>query len=302
MVLSAVPVMSLPIWGSLPSKRLAPDVAIITSLAPPLGFQSGLNPTGTGDCDGAVNDTNGQPIKIPCTCPPPQDEYINQLVANVQAGHVLNNPTVLVSYPADDSASSRSARLNAAAVTIQNLNGSGKGCPIVSTTFKAQQQAIDGDDSGTSVPTSSTGAGSPAASPSTSSTGDATSPTPSSTSDEATIRSLAPSLGFQSGLNPTGTGDCDGAVNGANGQPVKIPCTCPPPQEEYLSQLVANVQAGHALENPTVGISYPLDDSVQSKSARITAALITLQNLNGPGEGCPAASTTLQAQQKALGV
>ena len=31
---------------------------------------------------------------------------------------------------------------------------------------------------------------------------------------DAEVAVLAPSLGFQSGLNPTGTGDCDGAVNG----------------------------------------------------------------------------------------
>lgn len=69
--------------------------------------------------------------------------------------------------------------------------------------------------------------------------------------------SLIPSLGFSAGVNPTGkplkqpfisstitnalclscfrvgTGDCDGAVDGANGQPIKVPCACPPTQDVF---------------------------------------------------------------------
>jgi hypothetical protein len=60
-----------------PSPNATPDAATITQLAPPLGFQSGVNPTGTGDCDGAIDGADGKPIKIPCSCPPPQDEYIS---------------------------------------------------------------------------------------------------------------------------------------------------------------------------------------------------------------------------------
>ena len=67
-----------------------------------------------------------------------------------------------------------------------------------------------------------------------------------------------------------------------------------------IQALVKNVQAGVAVNNPSVKVGFPTDDSKQSQSARITAALITLQNLNGPGKGCPASSTTLLAQQKAL--
>ena len=67
-----------------------------------------------------------------------------------------------------------------------------------------------------------------------------------------------------------------------------------------FQSLVKNVQAGIAVNNPSVKVSFPTDNSNASKSARITAALITLQNLNGPGKGCPAVSTTLLAQQKAL--
>src|ERR1700722_5408343 len=30
-----------------------------------------------------------------------------------------------------------------------------------------------------------------------------------------------------------GHGNCDGAVNGANGQPIKVPCSCPPSQADF---------------------------------------------------------------------
>jgi len=290
----AAPALSLPIsWGTI-RRAAAPDAATITALAPPLGFHSGVNPTGTGDCDGAVNGADGNPIKIPCACPPAQDVYIQQLVANVQNGHALNNPTVQLSFPTDDSKQSQSARLNAAAVTLQNLNGPGKGCPVVSTTFGAQQKAID---AGTSV---STPVGNNVAAPAPSAAPPSDSNDGSDAPDAATIESLAPPLGFKSGVNPTGTGDCDGAVNGADGKPIKVPCSCPPAQDVYIKQLIANVQAGHALNNPTVQVSYPTDHSPQSQSTRINAALFTLQNLNGLGVGCPASSTTLIAQQKAL--
>jgi hypothetical protein len=42
-----------------------------------------------------------------------------------------------------------------------------------------------------------------------------------------------PDFGLQSGLNPTGTGDCDGIRNAA-GQIVKIPCACPPERGFFL--------------------------------------------------------------------
>ena len=67
-----------------------------------------------------------------------------------------------------------------------------------------------------------------------------------------------------------------------------------------LQALVKNVQAGIAVNNPSVKVAFPTDNSNQSQSTRINAALITPQNLNGPGKGCPAVSTTLLARQKAL--
>jgi len=216
-----------------------------------------------------------------------------------------NNPSVKVSFPTSNSNQDQSIRLNAAGITLQNLNGPGKGCPVASTTIQSQQKALD---AGTDVPASSnppaqSQPASPAPAPAP-----APSPAPSNPGqgntggslDAATIRSLAPALGFNSGVNPTGTGDCDGAVNGADGKPIKVPCSCPPPQDVYLDSLVKNVQAGMAVNNPSVKVGFPTDNSNQSQSARITAALITLQNLNGAGKGCPASSTTLVARQKAL--
>ena len=45
------------------------------SLVPQFGVQAGVNPTGTGECDGIPN-AQGIPIKIPCICPPDRDVFI----------------------------------------------------------------------------------------------------------------------------------------------------------------------------------------------------------------------------------
>jgi hypothetical protein len=265
LVVLAVTVSSIPI-----SRR---DVN--EALIPQFGFQSGVNPTGTGDCDGAVKGANGEPIKIPCSCPPDRQTFVQDLNQNVAAGHATNNPSVLVSFPEDNSTASQLARLNAATVTLQNLNGPGKGCPVVSTTFQAQAAAINA------------GAAPPSRRAAT-------------TSSPAQIEAVAPSLGFTSGKNPTGTGNCDGAVNGADGKPIAVPCACPPDQATFNQHLVGDVLAGEAVNNPSVKVSYPLDNSPASQLARVNTALVSLQNLNGPGKGCPAVSTTLSAQQAAL--
>jgi hypothetical protein len=64
--------------------------------------------------------------------------------------------------------------------------------------------------------------------------------------------------------------------------------------------LNTNVAAGHAVNNPGISVSFPTDNSKASQLARINTSLVTLQNLHGPGVGCPAVSTTLQAQAKAI--
>lgn len=250
-----------------------------SSLIPEFGFQSGLNPTGTGDCDG-INGPNGQPIKIPCACPPDRASFIQSLNANVAAGHAVNNPSVSVSFPTDNSKDSQLARIQTALVTLQNLNGPGVGCPAASTTFVAQQKAIQ---DGTAAPAAAPPAApAPSASPASAPAAGGVDP------------ALVPDFGLQSGLNPTGTGDCDG-ING-----VKIPCSCPPDRNTFIQSLNANVAAGHAVNNPSVSLSFPTGDSNQDKASRIIASLITLQNLKGPGVGCPAASTTFSAQLAAV--
>lgn len=78
-ILLSLATLGLPAFSApLVLKRQSgvPDPATITRLAPPLGFSAGLNPTGTGDCDGAVNGADGKPIKVPCSCPPAPDVYI----------------------------------------------------------------------------------------------------------------------------------------------------------------------------------------------------------------------------------
>jgi hypothetical protein len=189
------------------------------------------------------------------------------------------------------------ARMQTAIVTLQNLKGPGVGCPAASTTFLAQQKAIQDGTSAApapSAPAGNNGSGSaPASAPAPAPP--ASSPAPAGGVDPA----LVPDFGHQAGLNPTGTGDCDGITNAA-GQVVKVPCSCPPDRDTFIQSLSANVAAGHAVNNPTVVVSFPTDDSNASKAARIQASLVTLQNLNGPGKGCPAASTTLLAQLKAV--
>ncbi|KAI0265539.1 hypothetical protein BC834DRAFT_924199 [Gloeopeniophorella convolvens] len=289
--------------ASIPIARRDVNEALI----PQFGFQSGVNPTGTGDCDGAVKGSDGKPIKVPCACPPNRQDFVNELNANVAAGHIINNPSVSISFPEDDSEASQHARINAAATTLQNLHGPGEGCPIASTTFQAQDAAIG---SGGAPPPPAAPAPAPAP-PSTPAPAPAPAPPPaapaapapsaaSGTPTPAQITALAPQLGFSAGKNPTGTGDCDGAVNGANGQPIKVPCACPPPQDVFNQHLVGDVLAGQAVNNPSVKVSYPLDNSVQSQLARVNTALVSLQNLNGSGKGCPAVSTTLSQQQAAL--
>jgi hypothetical protein len=60
-----------------------------------------------------------------------------------------------------------------------------------------------------------------------------------------------------------------------------------------VQALVQNVLAGAAVNNSAVRVVFPLGNGTADAQARITAAEITLQNLRGPGVGCPASATTL---------
>ena len=64
--------------------------------------------------------------------------------------------------------------------------------------------------------------------------------------------------------------------------------------------MTRDAQLGHAFNNPSVKVNFPLGNSVQDQKDRITASIIALQNLNGPGKGCPGVSTTLSLQSAAL--
>lgn len=263
------------------------------AIVPDFGFESGVNPTGTGDCDGAP----GTNVKIPCFCPPPRDVMLKALNENIAAGHCVNNTVVSFDFPTDNSIQSEISRINGVLVTLQNLRGPGVGCPAASTTLNARRKALQDQLANGTAPTPVTTV-TQATTTSTSIPSAATTEAAAGTTDfRGQVASLAPDLGFQSGVNPDGTGNCDGAIPGGP----KIPCQCPPARDEFISQLQDNAVAGEAIHNPDVKVDFPLDDSVASKKARIIASLITIQNLRGPGVGCPAVSTTLSQQLEALG-
>ncbi|KAJ7037714.1 hypothetical protein C8F04DRAFT_1035323 [Mycena alexandri] len=244
------------------------------NLVPQFGIVAGTNPTGTGDCDGV----NG--IKIPCSCPPDRNSFIASLSGDVAAGHNINNPGVPSPFPTDGSTASQIVRLQTSITALQNLFGPGKGCPASATTFLAQIAALQ---NGTPAPAPAPPAAAPPPPP-------PPAPAPAGGVDP----NLVPQFGIVAGTNPTGTGDCDG-VNG-----IKIPCTCPPERNSFIQSLSADVAAGHNVNNPGVPAPFPTDNSVGSQIARLQTSISSLQNLFGPGKGCPAASTTFSAQLKAL--
>lgn len=152
-------------------------------------------------------------LYVPFAPPPSHNRLtfvVQDLNKNVNAGFVLNNPSVKLSFPTDSSTASQLARINAAAVTLQNLNGPGVGCPVVSTTFTAQQAAINAGQNPATVVVAgpASAAATPAAAPApaapaagNNAAGGAAAAGPPSA---AQIAALAPSLGFQAGVNPTG--------------------------------------------------------------------------------------------------
>jgi len=109
-------------------------------------------------------------------------------------------------------------------VTLQNLRGPGQGCPAAATTFVAQQKAIqDGTGAPAPPPPPPAGPAAPAPPP----------PAPPAGSAGGVDPALVPEFGRAAGINPTGTGDCDGITNAA-GVVVKVPCSCPPDRASFL--------------------------------------------------------------------
>ncbi|KAJ7052583.1 hypothetical protein C8F01DRAFT_1170507 [Mycena amicta] len=231
------------------------------NLVVPFGVNAGANPTGTGDCDGF----NG--IKIPCSCPPSNDEYLASLNANVAAGHDVNNPGVPAPFPTDNSQQSHIIRLQTQISTLQNLHGAGVGCPAAATNWNPLLASLI--------------AGNPPPAPAPPPAAPAPPPPPAPAG--GVNPALVLDFGVAAGANPTGTGDCDG-ING-----VKIPCSCPPSRDSYIASLSANVAAGHDVNNPGIGAPFPTDGSINSQIIRLQTQISTLQNLHGAGVGCPAA-------------
>lgn len=264
-------VVAATVVSALPFQRRGVD----PNLVPQFGIVAGTNPTGTGDCDGV----NG--IKIPCSCPPDRNAFIAQLSNDVAAGHHLNNPAVPAPFPTDNSVGSQIVRLQTSITMFQNLRGPGVGCPSVASTFTQQIQALQAGGAPPPPPPPP-----PAQAPPP--------PPPAPAAPAGFNAALVPDFGVSPGQNPTGTGDCDG-ING-----IKIPCSCPPDRNAFIASVAANVAAGHDINNPGVPAPFPTDDSAGAKIARLQTSISSLQNLFGPGKGCPAASTTFSAQLKAL--
>lgn len=106
--------------------------AFDASLVPEFGVKAGQGPDGKGNCIGLNN------VKIPCSCPPDRQLFIQKVQAAVAAG---NSEGVPVKFPLDNSSASKKARIQTSVVVLQNLNGKGVGCPAAATTFLAQQAA-----------------------------------------------------------------------------------------------------------------------------------------------------------------
>ncbi|KAI0752942.1 hypothetical protein C8Q80DRAFT_1096890 [Daedaleopsis nitida] len=113
------------------------------ALVPQFGVPTGYNPDGHGNYDGAFGD-DGTPVRIPCTCPPPRDVFIQALNENVNAGFIVNN----TGYPARFSPTGLSREVQMERIvtlvqTLQNMYGRGVGCPVESTNFYTIQKYID---------------------------------------------------------------------------------------------------------------------------------------------------------------
>lgn len=116
--------------------------------------------------------------------------------------------------------------------------------------------------------------------------------------------SLIPEFGVQQGVNPTGTGDCDG-FNAIANKVVPINCDkCPPPRDAYVQQLAKDLNAGNVFGNPVTFNKDPATaNDAQANKDRATACLTSLQSFYGSkGVGCPAVAAPNMAKQQVTGV
>ncbi|KAH8927544.1 hypothetical protein BT69DRAFT_1277933 [Atractiella rhizophila] len=251
------------------------------SRVPEFGVTPGVkDPAGSASCVGVDNKL------IPCTCPPNRDNFIQQMIANVGAGHAINNPAVSVpAFPSGNSLQDIETIFTISTVTLQNLNGPGVGCPQVATTWASQLAAIQANGGATS-PAPAPAAPAPAA----------PAPAASNGNTNGVDASRVPEFGVTPGVpDPAGSASCVG-VNGK-----LIPCTCPPNRDDFIQQMIANVGAGHAVNNPAVSVpAFPSGNSLQDIETIFTISTVTLQNLKGPGVGCPQVATTWASQLAAI--
>jgi len=87
---------------------------------------------------------------------------------------------------------------------------------------------------------------------------------------------LVPPFGITPGQDPV-----NGSCRGYNG--VRIPCNCPPDRNTFLTKFRSEVDRN--------ALPFPLDNSAASKKTRVRSGITVLQNLQGPGLGCPVTST-----------
>lgn len=115
--------------------------------------------------------------------------------------------------------------------------------------------------------------------------------------------SLVPDFGVvpNTNANAKQKGSCDGFAAASNAV-VLIPCTCPPSRDAFLAALNKNVAAGEVEGTPLTFNNNAADQSTATNQQRATALVVTLQNLNGPGKGCPAASAPNFAVMQKTGV
>ncbi|KAF7312357.1 hypothetical protein MIND_00248800 [Mycena indigotica] len=231
------------------------------ALVIPFGVNAGTAPTGTGDCIGFNN------VKIPCSCPPPFDEYLKSLSANVAAGRNVNNPGVPAPFPTDNSQQSRIIRLQTQITALQNLRGPGVGCPAAATNWNPI------------VRLASLIAGNPPPAPA------APAPAPPPPPPPAAAPPPPPPAPAAGGVNPAQVLEF-GVARGA-----KFPAPAPPDRNDFIKALNENVAAGKQVRNPGIAAPFPTDGSVNSQIIRLQTQISTLQNLRGPGQGCPAAAT-----------
>lgn len=115
--------------------------------------------------------------------------------------------------------------------------------------------------------------------------------------------SLVPDFGVTQNANANARqqGSCDG-FNAASNAVVNIPCSCPPSRASFLAALDKNVAAGSVQGEKVEFSNDASDQSDATNKQRATAMLVTLQNLNGAGVGCPAASAPNFALMQKTGV